>query len=99
MIALNTAGQSAVEMPASKFDRVPAPHEVRIGAEGLDVIRTFGAPMASAYTVDSGHYFETYLCREERAQATIHFEGMKSLFSPCALAPGPFPRPLHSSEL
>ena len=57
--------------------RVPAPQEVRIGSEGVDVIKTFGTPMASAYTVDSGHYFETYFYRGDRAQATIHLRDGK----------------------
>ena len=54
------------------WTRVPEPQEIRIGAEGVDVLKTFGTPMASAYTVDSGHYFETYFYRGERAQATVH---------------------------
>ena len=35
------------------------------------------APLASAYTVDDGHYFETYFYRGERAQPTIHLRDGK----------------------
>lgn len=63
--------------PGRTSSRVPTPLEIRIGAEGVDVIRSFGAPLASAYTVDNGHYFETYFYRGERSQATIHLRDGK----------------------
>jgi hypothetical protein len=65
-------------VPAGRTSsRVPTTLEIRIGAEGVDVIRRFGAPLASAYTVDDGHYFETYFYRGERSQATIHLRDGK----------------------
>ena len=64
--------------PASQIpSRVPASGEIGIGTEGVDVINTFGAPLASAYTVEDGHYIETYFYRGKRTQATIHLRDGK----------------------
>ena len=62
---------------AQYWSRVPESHEIRIGTDGVDVLNRFGAPMASAYTVDRGHYFETYFYRGEHTQATVHLRDGK----------------------
>jgi len=75
--SLAASGLSTWTQPAPNFSRVPAAQEVRLGTDGADLIKTFGTPMATAYTVDSGHYFETYFYRGERAQATIRLRDGK----------------------
>lgn len=53
---------------------VPAPGEVKVGAERAHIIDSFGDPNLSASTEDRGHLFETFVYKRDRRQAVIHLE-------------------------
>ena len=53
---------------------IPAPGEVKVGAERSHIIDSFGSPALSASTADRGHLFETFVYRQDRRQAVIHLE-------------------------
>lgn len=53
---------------------VPAPGEVKLGADRSRIIDSYGDPSLLAATEDRGHLFETMVYRQERKQAIIRLE-------------------------
>lgn len=57
--------------------QVPYPWEVPPGVAEADVVETYGTPALAIATQDDGHLFETYVYRNNRAEAIVHLEDGK----------------------